>query len=196
MTKSSNLAASDFPLLRGEAGGEVMIKFTTTIQKFGAQGEKTGWTYLVIPAALAQQLSPGNKKSFRVKGKLDEHSISGMALIPMGEGNFIMALKADLRKAISKQKGATLQVQLQADTTPYQVNILLLECLDDEPAAMQYFKSLPSSHQHYFSKWIESAKTDSTKTKRVTMAVNAMSKRIDFGQMLRSAKDGNHLLHK
>ena len=173
-----------------------MIKFTTTIQKFGHQGEKTGWTYIVIPTALAQQLSPGNKRSFRVKGKLDKHPISGMALIPMGEGNFIMALKADLRKAIGKQKGATLLVQLQVDTIPYQVNILLLECLEDEPAAMQYFKSLPSSHQHYFSKWIESAKTDPTKAKRIAMAVNAMSKKMDFGQMLRSAKDDNDLLHK
>ena len=173
-----------------------MIKFTATIQKFTSQGEKTGWTYIVIPAELAQQLSPGNKKSFRVKGKLDQHSISGMALIPMGEGNFIMALKADLRKAIGKQKGATLQVALAVDTVPYQVNILLLQCLEDEPAAMQYFTSLPSSHQHYFSKWIESAKTEPTKTKRIAMAVNAMSKRMDFGQMLRSAKDGNNLLHK
>ena len=173
-----------------------MIKFTTTIQKFTSQGEKTGWTYIVIPAELAQQLSPGNKKSFRVKGKLDKHSISGMALIPMGEGNFIMALKADLRKAIGKQKGATLQVALAVDTVPYQVNSLLLHCLEDEPAAMQYFKSLTSSHQHYFSKWIESAKAEPTKTKRIAMAVNAMSKRMDFGQMLRSAKDDNNLLHK
>lgn len=173
-----------------------MIKFTTTILKFTSQGEKTGWTYIVIPAELAQQLSPANKKSFRVKGKLDEHSISGMALIPMGEGNFIMALKAALRKTIGKQKGATLQVALAVDTVAYQVNILLLQCLEDEPVAMQYFKSLPSSHQHYFSKWIESAKTEPTKTKRIAMAVNAMSKRMDFGQMLRSAKDDNNLLYK
>lgn len=173
-----------------------MIKFTTTILKFGAQGEKTGWTYIEIPAALTQQLSPGNKKSFKVKGKLDQYSINGIALIPMGEGNFIMALKADLRKAIGKQKGATLQVQLQTDTIPYQVNVLLLECLNDEPTAMRYFKSLPASHQHYFSKWIETAKLVPTKTKRIAMTVNAMSKKIDFGQMLRSAKDDNTLLYK
>ncbi len=171
-----------------------MIQFTTSILKFGEQGEKTGWTYIVIPAALTQQLYPGNKKSFRVKGKLDQHSISGMALIPMGEGNFIMALKADLRKAIGKQKGATLQVQLAMDNKPYEVNGLLIECLEDEPAAVQYFKSLPKSHQHYFSKWIESAKTEPTKTKRIAMAVNAMSKKMDFGQMLRSAKEDDRLL--
>ena len=171
-----------------------MIQFTTTILKFGEQGEKTGWTYIVILAAQAQQLTPGNKKSFRVKGKLDQHSISGIALIPMGEGNFIMALKADLRKAIGKQKGATLQVQLAVDNKPYQINALLIACLEDEPQAIQYFKSLPNSHQHYFSKWIESAKTEPAKTKRLAMAVNAMSKKMDFVQMLRSAKEDDRQL--
>lgn len=162
--------------------------------KFGQQGEKTGWTYIVVPAALAQQLMPGNKKSFRVKGKLDQHAIEGVALIPMGEGDFIMALKADLRKAIGKQKGAMLQVQLSVDKKPYEVYALLLQCLEDEPAAKQYFNALPKSHQHYYSKWVESAKTDATRIKRVAMAVNAMSKKMDFGQMLRSAKEDNQKL--
>ena len=44
-----------------------MIKFTATILKFDKQGEKTGWTYIIIPSEMAQQLYPGNKKSFRVK---------------------------------------------------------------------------------------------------------------------------------
>ena len=73
-----------------------MVKFTVTILKFGEQGEKTGWTYITIPAEIALQLMPDNKKSFRVKGKLDEYLIKGVALLPMGEGSFIMALNAAL----------------------------------------------------------------------------------------------------
>lgn len=46
-----------------------MIDYTTIILQFAEQGEKTGWTYIEIPADLAQQIKPGNKKSFRVKGK-------------------------------------------------------------------------------------------------------------------------------
>ena len=71
-----------------------MVEFTTIILQFAEQGEKTGWTYIEIPADIAQQLSPGNKKSFRVRGMLDGFAVAGMALMPMGEGNFIMALKA------------------------------------------------------------------------------------------------------
>lgn len=173
-----------------------MIKFTTTILKFGQQGEKTGWSYIEISEDLAQTLFPGNKKSFRVKGKLDEFSFKGVALLPMGEGVFIMALNATMRKAIGKQKGAKIQVQLAIDKVPYQLNKTLIACLEDEPAALLHFKALPHAHQNYYSKWIESAKTAPTQEKRIAMTVNAMHNKMDFGQMLRAQKDADKLLNK
>jgi len=33
---------------------------------------------------------PNNKKSFKVKGTLDSHTIKQTALIPMGDGSFIL----------------------------------------------------------------------------------------------------------
>src|ERR1700712_1205788 len=92
-----------------------MVEFNTIILKFGDQGEKTGWRYIDIPADIAKQLKPGKKKSFRVKGMLDGFAIAGIALMPMGGGGFIMALKADIRKAIHKREGAMLQVKLELD---------------------------------------------------------------------------------
>lgn len=165
-----------------------MIEFTTTILQFEKQGEKTGWSYIEIPADLAQQLKPGNKKSFRVKGKLDAHSIKGVALLPMGAGNFIMALNATMRKVIHKKKGAMLKVRLEVDNKPYELNKEFVECLNDDPSAIAYFKILPKSHQNYFSKWIEAAKTIETKTKRIAQAVNGLSKKQGFGEMLRELK--------
>jgi len=75
-----------------------MVKFSTTILQFAEQGEKTGWSYIKIPAVIAQQIKPDTKKSFRVKGKLDNYTYEGIALVPMGGGDFIMALKAKLKK--------------------------------------------------------------------------------------------------
>lgn len=69
-----------------------MVEFTATIKKFDKQGDKTGWTYFEIPAAIALKLNPENKKAFRVKGFLDEYSFSGISLLPFGGGDFIMAL--------------------------------------------------------------------------------------------------------
>jgi len=170
-----------------------MIDFTTTILKYGQQGDKTGWTYIVIPAALAIQLQPVGKKSFRVKGKLDNLALNGVALIPMGGGDFMMALNAELRKAIGKTKGASIRVQLSLDIVPYQVNAVFIACLEDEPSALAYFNSLSLSHQHYFSKWIESAKTNSTQVKRITQAVSALALKMGYPEMIRAQKEQRDL---
>jgi hypothetical protein len=165
-----------------------MISFATTILKFGQQGEKTGWRYILIPSELAQQLNPDTKKSFRVKGKLDKFPIKGIALLPMGEGDFIMALNADIRKGIKKQEGASLHVELQVDNEEVKPSAELIECLADEPEALAKFRSLPKGHQNYFSKWIEGAKTETTKAKRIAHTIHFLSKGKNFGEMIRALK--------
>jgi hypothetical protein len=163
-----------------------MIDFTATLNQFADQGEKTGWTYIEIPADLAQQLKPGTKKSFRVKGKLDNYKISGVALLPMGNGSFIVAVNATMRKGIGKKKGAMVKVKLEVDKKEFQFNKDFMECLADEPAAVEFFQTLAGSHQRYFSKWIDEAKTVETKTKRIAWAVTALSKKQGYPEMLRS----------
>ena len=165
-----------------------MIQFTATIKKFDSQGEKTGWTYIEIPAAIAKKLKADNKKGFRVKGKLDDCDYSMIALLPMGGGDFIMALNAAMRKGIKKQKGATVKVKMEVDTNEIKPPEELMECLQDEPEALEYFNSLNKGHQNYFTNWINSAKTDPTKAKRIAATLNALSKKWDFGQMLRAMK--------
>ena len=165
-----------------------MIRFSTTLLQFGEQGEKTGWTYIEISAANAQKLKPNNKKSFRVKGKLDELAIKQVALIPMGDGKFIMAVNATMRKALGKRKGAKVTVQLEEDKKPLQVSKEFMECLTDEPDAVRHFNTLPPSHQLYFSKWIDSAKTEPTKTKRIAQAVSALAKGWGYPEMIRNQK--------
>ena len=166
-----------------------MIKFSTTILKFDKQGEKTGWTYIVIPAKIALQLKPKNKKSFRVKGKLDNFEISKVALMPMGEGDFIMAINAAMRKGIGKRKGATIKVQLVADAAPILPPAELIECMTDEPEAVAHYNSLPQGHRNYFTKWIDSAKTDATKAKRIALVIKTMVRKMDFGAMLREERE-------
>jgi hypothetical protein len=165
-----------------------MVAYKTRILKFDKQGEKTGWTYIDVPADVAEQLAPGVKKSFRVKGTLDRFKIAQAALLPMGDGHFILPLKADIRKALGKKEGAQLQVALALDTTAFTLSQDFLECLGDEPKAKTYFNSLPGGHQRYFSKWIEEAKTEETKVKRITLAVNALARQMGYGEMLRERK--------
>lgn len=165
-----------------------MIKFTAILKKFGVQGEKTGWTYIEVPAELAGKLKPGTKKSFRVKGKLDEHPIEQVALMPLGDGNFFMPINASMRKGIGKRQGASLKVQLEADDAAFKLNDEFIACLEDEPKALTFFQSLAPGHQRYFSNWIDSAKTDGTRAKRIAQTINAMLRSMNFGEMIRALK--------
>lgn len=162
-----------------------MVQFKAQIQQFAEQGEKTGWSYVTIPPDVAERLKPGFRKSFRVKGKLDAHPIAQQALLPMGNGEFILPLKAGLRKAIHKNKGAILKLTLEEDKKPLAVFPELLDCLADAPKAEKKFNSLPRSHQMYYSKWIESAKSDETRAKRIGLTIFAMEKNLTYGEMLR-----------
>jgi uncharacterized protein YdeI (YjbR/CyaY-like superfamily) len=114
--------------------------------------------------------------------------------MPMGEGDFIMPLNATMRKAIKKQKDASLHVQLEVDNKPKQPPAEFIECMNDEPAALAFYKSLSSSHQTYFINWINSAKTEQTKTKRIAQSVTALSKKWHYGIMLRQIKKDKDML--
>lgn len=168
-----------------------MIQFDTTIQKFEKKGEKSGWTYIEISAARAKKLKPESKVAFRVKGSLDQFNFEKVAILPMGEGNFIMPLNATMRKAIGKKQGDKLKVTMEVDERKMIISPDLIACLKEDPDAMKFFKSLPGSHQLYFSKWIESAKTVQTKTRRIVTCMLAFSKKQGYSEMMRSYRDQN-----
>jgi len=166
-----------------------MITFIAILKQFEEQGEKTGWTYIEIAEAIAEKLKPGNKKSFRVKGTLDEFAITAVALMPMGGGSFIMAINAGMRKGIGKQKGATVKVSIEEDKKGKTLNRLLVACINEEPEALKNFEKMPPSHRQYYSNWIDEAKTESTKTKRIAQTIRALALSMDYGQMIRYEKE-------
>lgn len=165
-----------------------MVSFTAIVEKFEEKGEKTGWTYIDIPAAIASQLHPTNKQSFRVKGTINNVPIKFIALLPMGEGHYILPINAELKKKIGIRKGNKVQVFLEKDTSEFLFNQDFLDCVHDVPEALSFFSTLSASHQKYFSKWIDTAKTQHTKEKRIIMAVNALSKYMGFPEMIRANK--------
>ncbi len=166
-----------------------MIHFKAEIERFETMGEKTGWSYVFIPEALANEIKAGCKKSFRVKGKIDELEVSGLATIPMGEGDFIIALNGPLRKKLRKEAGTAIELFLTEDKDfkiemPEDLEI----CLSEEEHLMQNFLKQPKSHQNYYINWINQAKTEPTRTKRLVMTVKAMDKGQDFGTMIRESQ--------
>jgi hypothetical protein len=165
-----------------------MIRFTATILKFDKQGEKTGWSYLPVPADLAQQLKPGNKKSFRVKGTLDAYPFKSASLLPMGGGDFILPFNAAMRKGTGKREGAMLKVVMEADSPDLVMPEDFAAWLEEDEAAKAYFYALPKAHRHYWIKWIEAVKSPAGRQGRLARAVAALSRGWGFAEMLRAEK--------
>ena len=165
-----------------------MHTVTATLLKFDEKGEKTGWTYIAVPVAITEAIRPDQKTSFRVRGLLDAYPLNQVALIPMGDGAFILPVNAGMRHAIRKEAGATVRLTIEFDDSPMPLSAELMLCLDDVPDALAYFQTLAPGHQRYFSNWIDDAKTMATKTKRLTQAVRALSMGMGFGEMIRYFK--------
>jgi len=163
-----------------------MIRYTATILRFDKKGEKTGWSYIEISAAQAKKLKPGCNVSFRVKGKLDQYVFEKVSLLPMGEGAFILPINSTMRNATGKKQGDKLTVMMETDDRKLTLSTDMMACLKEDPQALAYFKSLPNSHQQYFSKWVESAKTSATKTKRIVTVMTACGKKQSYSEMMRS----------
>ena len=169
-----------------------MQQFKTVLKKFGSNGEKSGWTFAEIDALTAQLLKPGNKQTFRVKGKIDELMIHNTAVFPVGDGSFILPINAGMRKALSKKSGDTVTIHIEHDPLQLPLSNDLLDCLENEPNALSFFNSLSNSHKSYFSKWIESAKSLNTKAERISKSIAALSESKDYPTMIRAMKQNRN----
>lgn len=157
------------------------------LQRYERNGEKTGWTFIEIPQDIAVQMS-SVKRGFRVKGKMDDYAYKQVALVPIKGGNFILPINAQMRKATGKKEGDWLMLEMSLDVSEIPLSEDLITALSSDLDAINQFETLTPSHQQYFSKWVESAKTLPTKSDRIAKCLYAMQYKMEYGQMIRHFK--------
>jgi hypothetical protein len=139
------------------------------LEKFHGKG---GWTFARIP-----EIKPDKLAYFgwvKVKGTIDGFEISKYHLMPMGNGHLFLPVKAEIRKQIKKQEGDFVHVILYPDNEPLETPEEMLLCLNEEPKALAFFKSLTESEQKFYIQWIYSAKKEETKINRLAKTINRL----------------------
>src|SRR4051794_36413705 len=95
-------------------------------------------------------------------------------------GEFLVGLNSAVRQEAGVEAGDTVDVALELDTAPREVGVpaALAHALAADPAARAAFDRLAHTHRKEYAQWIDEAKHDETRHRRVVQAL----------QMLREAR--------
>ena len=134
---------------------------------------KGGWTYVEIP-----EITPDKKAPFgwvKVKGSIDNYAIEQYKLMPMGNGQLFLPVKASIRKKIGKQVGDMVVINLQLDTSTLKIPQEILLCFEiEEKVLFDIFQALSEGQKKTYLDWIYSAKKEETKANRISLMMKEL----------------------
>jgi hypothetical protein len=146
------------------------------LEKFPGKG---GWTYAAITEIL--QDKHAHFGWVKVKGSIDGFEIRNYNLMPMGNGQLFLPIRAEIRKKIGKKAGDWVNVILFSDNGPAEIPEEFMVCLMEDLDAHKAFISLSDGEQKKIIDWIYLAKTDDKKVERMAETLNRLVTGFFFG---------------
>jgi hypothetical protein len=142
----------------------VSMQFWTTVELEGKSA-----TGLVVPDEVVTALGAGRRPAVSVTVGLHTYRTT---VAPMG-GRFLVPLSAANRAAAGVTAGERVRVEIECDTAPREVVVPadLAEALGHDPAVQRVFDGLSYTHRKEWVRWIEEAKKEETRRKRVSRTI-------------------------
>lgn len=143
-------------------------KFTAVIQNAGEGG-----AYVCIPFDVEKTFG---KKRVKVKARIDGEPYRG-TLVRMGTPDHMLPVLKEIRQKVGKSFGDEVTIELEEDLEPRVIEVPpdLKQALEAQPASLSYFNKLSYSHQKEYVRWVNEAKRQETRLKRIQEAVDLLS---------------------
>jgi Domain of unknown function (DUF1905)/Bacteriocin-protection, YdeI or OmpD-Associated len=141
-----------------------LVNKTITLEKFPGKG---GWTYGRLPG-----VKPDPHAHFgwiKVRGFIDDFEIRQYHLMPMGNGELFLPVRAEIRKKIKKTVGDKVKVVLYRDEDDIYIPEELKECLELDPSAGSSFEKLETSRKKELISYIYSLKDETNRAERIAL---------------------------
>jgi bacteriocin resistance YdeI/OmpD-like protein/uncharacterized protein DUF1905 len=91
-------------------------------------------------------------------------------------GEFMLGLNREVREGAGVEAGDTVDVEVKLDTAPRKVEVpaALARALVDDATAAKRWESLPYTHRKEYARWVQEAKREETRDRRVARAIEML----------------------
>jgi len=149
------------------------IRLTATLEPRGPAAA------VVLDAGQVAAVGEGAKR-FPVVATVNGYTWS--TTVTRMRGEFLLGLNREVREGAGVNAGDSVEVEIGLDDAPRQIDVpeSLAAALERDSIAGAAFKALLYTHRKEYARWIEDAKRDETRQRRVQQAL----------EMLRAGKTG------
>jgi hypothetical protein len=153
--------------MRAAGVASIAVQYRTVVESNGRTA-----TGLVVPDEIVAALGAGKRPPVRVT--VGPHTYRS-TVARMG-GRYLIPLSAENRSAAGVAAGDEVDVHLELDDAPREVEVPddLAAALARDAAARQHFESLSFTHRKEWVRWVTEAKRPETRANRVAKTVEAM----------------------
>lgn len=155
---------------------DYLIHQSYLLKKFPGKG---GWTYCDIP-----EIKPNKENPFgwvEVEGFVDDYPIEFYKLMPKGNGQLFMPVKAAIRKKIKKEAGDEVMIRLRLCQQIFTFPQLIEDAFEyEDDNVIEKMNLMSENEKKLFSKWIMETTNPDTQAQRINVMIDKIKLGLQF----------------